>query len=218
MSARDYWRQRPGWGAGCDFYACQLTLEDQPRLRDLVRRYQGAIADPGSMYLIPARWLHVTMQPIGFADEIGAADVATLTGRLGERLRDLPPPRATFHRPTVSKRAAYLTAGPREPICRVRLAIYDAVAAALGPERFGLARPDPATFRPHVSFVYADDEGSARPLCDTVDGVDFGPVTATFTSASLVAYHRGQRMHEWTRATRLPIGGRAIEGQAIGAR
>jgi 2'-5' RNA ligase superfamily len=206
MSARDYWRQRPGWRAGFDFYACQLTLEDQPGLRDLVRRYQDAIADPGSMYLIPARWLHVTMQPIGFADEIGPAEVASLTERIGERLRDLSPPTATFRRPSVSKRAAYLTAEPREPIYRVRLAMYDAVAAALGPDRFGLDRPDPARFRPHVSFVYADEEGSARPLCDSFGGADFGPVTATFTSASLVAYHRGQRMHEWTRTTRLPIG------------
>ncbi len=206
MSARDYWRQRPGWRAGCDFYACQLTLEDQPGLRDLIRRYQGAITGPGHMYLIPARWLHVTMQPIGFADEIGAADLAALADQIGERLRDLSAPTGTFHRPTVSRRAAYLAAEPREPIRRVRLAMYDAVAAALGPERFGLARPDPAAFRPHVSFVYADGEGSARPLCDAVDGGEFGPVTATFTSASLVAYHRGPRMHEWTRTARLPIG------------
>jgi 2'-5' RNA ligase len=206
MSGRDYWRRRPGWSAGHDFYACQLTLEGQPRLRELVRRYQAAIAEPGDLYLIPARWLHVTMQPIGFADEIDGSGLAKLAESVGERLRDLTPATATFRRPAINSRAAYLTAGPGEPIRRVRMAVYEAVASALGPERFGLARPEPGKFRPHVSFAYADEKDSAGRLPAAVDGVEFGPVTATFTSASLVAYHRGRRLHEWTTAARLPIG------------
>ena len=37
--------------------------------------------------LIPARWLHVTMQGIGFTDDINTDDLADVTSRLGERLR-----------------------------------------------------------------------------------------------------------------------------------
>jgi hypothetical protein len=35
-SVRNHWWWRPGWTAGRHYYACHLTLDDQPQLRELV--------------------------------------------------------------------------------------------------------------------------------------------------------------------------------------
>ena len=104
-TVRNHWWWRPGWRTGRHFYACHLTLDDQPQLRALVRQYQDALAQLPGLDLILARWLHVTMQGIGFTDEISTADLAAVTAGLGERLRAMEAPVATFHRPTIQPEA-----------------------------------------------------------------------------------------------------------------
>ena len=101
-SVRNHWWWRPGWRAGRHFYACHLSMEDQPQLRDLIRRYQDALAHLGNLDLIPARWLHLTMQGIGFVDEISPAELTAITKRIADRLRDVPVPAVTFDQPTVA--------------------------------------------------------------------------------------------------------------------
>ena len=107
-TVRNHWWWRPGWRAGRHFYACHLTLADQPQLRELVGRYQDAIRYQANLDLIPARWLHLTMQGIGFADEISTADLDAVTEHLEERFRAVQPPEATFHRPSVWSEAVVL--------------------------------------------------------------------------------------------------------------
>ena len=57
-------------------------------------------------------WLHITTQGIGFADEIGAADLAAVTAAIRDRLPGLEPPVATFHRATIRWEAVLLKADP----------------------------------------------------------------------------------------------------------
>src|SRR5690348_7434574 len=78
-SLRNHWWWRPGWTTGRHYYACHLTLDDQPQLRQLVARYQQAIEDRPGLDLIPPEWLHITMQGIGFTDEIGITELRRLT-------------------------------------------------------------------------------------------------------------------------------------------
>ena len=205
-TVRNHWWWRPGWRTGRHFYACHLTLEGQPQLRELVRHYQDALAHLPSLDLIPPQWLHITMQGIGFADEISAADLTAVTDRLAEQFRVLEPPVATFHRATIRPEAVLLKAEPPEPLYQLRLAMYDTIAAALGPTKFSEPRPQPGQFTPHVSAAYINSDGPAQPITDAVSKIDPQPVTATFHTASLLVFHRDHRMYEWTQATPLTIG------------
>ena len=45
-TVRNHWWWRPGWRTGRHFYACHLTLDDQPQLMELVGRYQDALRQP----------------------------------------------------------------------------------------------------------------------------------------------------------------------------
>jgi 2'-5' RNA ligase len=210
-TVRNHWWWLPGWRAGRHFYACHLTLDDQPELRELVERYQDALRHLPSLDMIPAHWLHITAQGIGFADEIGQADLADVTAAVQERLRDLEPPVATFHRATIRPEAVLLKAEPPQPLYQLRLTLYDAIASVLGPGKFSEPRPGPRQFTPHVSAAYVNDHGPAEPIAQAISHLDPEPVTATFRTVSLLEFHRDGRTYEWTSAAPLLIGPSAHE-------
>jgi 2'-5' RNA ligase len=205
-TVRNHWWWRPGWRAGRHFYACHLTTEHQPQLRALVKQYQDAIEHLPNLDLIPARWLHITMQGIGFADEISTTDLAAVTERMGERLRGLEPPVTTFHQPTIWREAVVIKADPAEPLYQLRLAMYDTIATVLGPVKFSEPRPEAGQFTPHVSIAYVNNEGPRQPIAEAVTNAASQAVTATFGTASMLTFHRDHRMYEWTEATPVPIG------------
>lgn len=210
-TVRNHWWWRPGWRTGRHFYACHLTLDGQPRLRALVRQYQNAIAHLPNLDLIPPHWLHVTMQGIGFTDEVSATELAAITSRLGERLRGMKAPAATFRRPTIHPEAVVLEAEPLEPLYQLRLAMYEVVASVLGPDRFHEPSPEAGHFTPHVSVAYVNSDGLVQPIAHALGSIEPQPVTATFDTASLLVFHRDRRMYEWTQATPLPIGDAASD-------
>ena len=205
-AVRNHWWWRPGWRTGRHFYACHLTLDDQPQLRELVKRYQDALRHLSDLDLIPAQWLHITTQGIGFADEISPADLAVVTAAVQEGLRGLDPPVATFGQATIRPEAVLLKAEPPQPLYQLRLTLYDAIAASLGPAKFSEPRPGPRQFTPHVSAAYVNHDGPAEPIAQAISHLDPEPVTATFCTVSLLGFHRDRRMYEWTSATPLPIG------------
>lgn len=210
-TVRNHWWWRPGWRTGRHFYACHLTLNDQPQLMELVGCYQDALHNLPNLDRIPPQWLHITTQGIGFADEISPADLADVTAAVQERLRDLEPPIATFHRATIRPEAVLLKANPQGPLYQLRLALYDAIASVLGPAKFSEPRPGPRQFTPHVSAAYVSGDGPAEPIAQAISHLDPEPVTTTFRTVSLLEFHRDRRMYEWTHATPLPIGRSADE-------
>jgi hypothetical protein len=205
-SVRNHWRWRPGWPAGRHVCACHLILDDQPRLRELIRHYQDALAHLPNLDLIPPRWLHLTMQRIGFADEISPGELAAVTGRIADRLRGVPVPVVTFHRPTVRSEAVYLEALPAEPTYQLRLAAYQAVAAAIGTRQVQEAPPRREQYTPHVSAAYVNRDGPAQPIIDALRDTQQPAVTVTFRVAWILTLHRDHQMYEWTSATPIPIG------------
>lgn len=206
----NHWWWRPGWRAGRHYYACHLTMEDQPELRKLVDVYQSALSRVTALDLIPPKWLHLTMQGIGFTDEISDRAISHILQGLREKLRKAGPPIATFQWPTIRAEAVYLLAQPPQPLQELRLAAYEAIASAFdSPECFHEPRPTLTEYQPHVSVAYINTDGTTRPITEalgTIDPAILEPVTATFRSASLLTFHRDHRMYEWTRSQSIPIG------------
>lgn len=172
----------------------------------MIRHYQDALAPLGNLDLIPPRWLHLTMQGIGFVDEISPDELTSVTRRIADRLRDVPVPVVTFDRPTVGQDAVYLRAHPAQPIYNLRLATYQAIASALGLGQFHEALPTRDQYTPHVSAAYVNSDGPAQPIFDALSPVQAPSVTATFRTASILTFHRDHQMYEWTSATAVPIG------------
>ncbi|MBO0825036.1 MAG: 2'-5' RNA ligase family protein [Actinobacteria bacterium] len=207
-TVQNHWWWRPGWRVGRHYYACHLTLDDLPKLRELVQQYQDVMSRLPNLDLIPPQWLHVTMQGIGFVDEVSDDELAAVTEHLRELLRRTARPVVTFHRPTIRREAVVLKAEPAEPLRHLRMAMYDTIAPVLDQGTFSVSepRPGPGQFTPHVSAAYVNDDGPAEPIAEAIGTIDPEPVTVTFRAASLLVFHRDHRMYEWTQATPLPIG------------
>ena len=132
---RNHWWWRPGWAPGRHFYACHLTLEDQPAVQQLVLDYQAALTGLDGLDLIPGRWLHLTMQGIGFTDQISGREIAAVTAALRDHFRTITPPVVTFHRPAVWPDAITLPATPADPLRQLRQGAYEVIQAVLGQDR-----------------------------------------------------------------------------------
>jgi len=99
-----------------------------------------------------------------------------------------------------------LKAEPPQPLYHLRIAIYGAIASVLGPDKFSEPRPGPSQFTPHVSAAYVNGDGLVEPIAEAIADLDPKQVTATFSTVSLLEFHRDRRIYEWTHATPLPIG------------
>ena len=75
---RDHWWWRPGMRPGRRFYTVHATFADQPLMQELAAKATERLAGLPGLDLVPGEWLHLTMQGIGFADEVGDADLKAI--------------------------------------------------------------------------------------------------------------------------------------------
>ena len=164
----NHWWWRPGWRTGRHFYACHVTFENEPKVQDLAAAYQESIKDAEGLDLIPRPWLHLTMQGIGFTDEVSENEIGAITADISVRLADVEPPIVTFGRPVVRSEAIYMPASPADAIDNIRRNVHEAITEILGPER----TPDIDIadalqhYVPHVSIAYANSDGLASPYIE----------------------------------------------------
>jgi 2'-5' RNA ligase len=184
-----------------------MTLDDQPQLRELVASYQQALATTPGIDLIPPQWLHLTMQGIGFVDEIGRGELVALGNALTTELGTIKPPAVEFHSLTVRPEAIYLKAHPADALYPLRQRMHDAVAAVLGPTRFPEAEPERSKFNPHVSIGYVNQDQEAEPIAEALRSLTPRTISITFAKANLLEFHRDHHMYEWTSSMPIAIGG-----------
>jgi 2'-5' RNA ligase len=202
---KNHWYWRPGWRAGRHFYACHIIFPDESPLHGLVEAYQQALQGFQSLDLIPPKWLHMTMQGIGFVDEITEDQLAAITDALRTRLAQVQVPVVTFDRPVVVTEAVYLPATPAGPMRAVQAAARDAIAETLG------QRLDARPYRPHVSLAYVAADQPGQPIAHAIDGA----VALTDRRTRWVDRSRSDRAGEFSERRSDPLGGWRVDGEFV---
>jgi 2'-5' RNA ligase len=191
---RSHWWWRPGWRVGRRFYTWHLTFDDQSELHALVNGYQKALADQRGLDLIPTNWLHLTMQGVGFTDEVPTEEVEKIAVAVRARLSAVPTPVVTFHQPVVIAEAIVLAPVPREPLDAARRAVRAGIADVWG----SASVPDAEdTFRPHISLAYFNTRRAAEEINAALGKIDASPVTVTIPEASLIVLGRDEHLYRW---------------------
>lgn len=189
---RDHRWWRPGWRRGRRFYAWHLTFEGQQDLHALVDRYQCALSGLAGLDMVPREWLHLTMQGVGFVDEVTTADVERIARAARRRLAALPVPGLAFGRTVVFPESVVLAPEPAQPVHEIRSAVRAAIAEVWGtagvPER-------EEGFRAHVSVAYSNSARPAAPVVAALGAVDAAAAVVTVTAASLIVLHRDAGMY-----------------------
>lgn len=198
---RNHWWWRPGWSVGKRFYTWHLTFEGQDDVHRLAAAYRDGLADVDGLTLIPDRWLHLTMQGVGFVEDVSDKTAHEVATAAGTRLRKVPAFDLTIGPGVLDPEAILLNVQPDNPVRAVRGAIRAGIADVLGevPERAD-------GFTPHVSVAYSAGDGPAAPIAAALDGLDVPPATARITSAELIVLHRDNLMYEWETFAQVPLG------------
>ncbi|MFI5705185.1 2'-5' RNA ligase family protein [Streptomyces xanthochromogenes] len=198
---RDHWYWRPGWNVGRRFYTWHLTFEEQHDVHRFAAAYRTALAPVDGLDLIPDRWLHLTMQGIGFVGEIASADVRAIADAATQHLAQVPAFDAAFNTPVVDPEAILVPIDPAAPVRAVR----DAIRAAIG-EILPEVPESAADFTPHVSIGYSNATGPTQPFATALSSAKVAPAHARITHAELIVIHRDNRMYEWESFARVPLG------------
>ncbi|MFF5209517.1 2'-5' RNA ligase family protein [Streptosporangium sp. NPDC000396] len=202
---RDHWWWRPGWRVGRRMYTFHTTFEGQPELHQLVTGYQTALDGLGGLDIIPLEWLHLTMQGIGFTDEVNTGDVDAIAAATTSRLASTAPIELTFTRPVTDPEALQFHVQPADAIDKVRRAVRAAIAEVWGENRV----PDGESWTPHMSIAYSNADGPIEPYAKALDSVEAEPVTVTVSQIQLIVIDRDERLYRWETYATLPFGSRA---------
>lgn len=200
---RDHWWWRPGFRVGRAFYAWHLTFDAAPDLHRLAREYAPALDVPG-LDVIPVRWLHLTMQGVGFTDEVPAADIDAIVEAARRRLAGHVPFEVTLGPTVLEPEVVRLRVTPAEPVARVRLAVRAGIAEVWGADR---VPDDESHFIPHVSLAYSSSDGPMERIRRAADSVAVAPATATVDAAQLIVLNRDHKQYQWTTYASVPLSG-----------
>jgi 2'-5' RNA ligase len=188
----DHWWWRRGWQPGRRKYTWHLTFDGQQEVHDLAATYQTRLAALPGLDLIPARWLHLTTQGIGFTDEVSEEEVAAVLEASAERLRGFPAQRATLGPARVTPEAILLDVAPADALSAIRRELRQAISGVLGRAR--LSGGD--EWMPHVSLAYSHGTGPQAPYIAAIEG---GETAETLIGqVRLIVLGRDHRLYEWT--------------------
>lgn len=201
---RNHWWWRPGWRAGRSFYTWHITFDGADELHEMVRRLQDAITSPAADP-VPQEGLHLTMQGLGFTDEVKDADVSAIVEAARARLAGLRPFTLEVGPVDPDTEGIGLLVQPWAPVVEVRSAIRDAIGDVWGQDGV----PEEADgFRPHLTLDYIKEDASAGPLIEELEPLREVPaVRADVREAQLIRLNRDNAVYAWDVVASVPLGG-----------
>ncbi len=202
-----HWQWRRGWRPGRRKYAWHFTFDDQPPVRGLAARYQERLAALPGLDPIPAQWLHLTVQAVGFTDEVSDGDVAAIIEAARRRVGALPPARVTIGPALVTPEAILLDVAPVSGLAAIRAGLRAAIGDVWTPGRV----PGTEDWMPHVSVAYSHTTAPSEPYAAALAGCSESTGTV-IRSVRLIILGRDRHVYEWT--TRASVELRLRTGQS----
>ncbi|MFG1877637.1 2'-5' RNA ligase family protein [Sphaerisporangium sp. NPDC049003] len=197
----DHWWWRPGWSIGRRFYTWHVTFQHASDVHRLAHAYRHGLTGVDGLDLVPDQWLHLTMQGLGFVDEVSEQDVRAIVDAAIRRLSAVPAFEIKLDSPRITPEAVRWEAAPAAPVAAVRLAIRQAIAEVWP------AVPEPEEgFAAHITIAYSNATGPAAPIGEALDAVDASPALARIDTAELIVLGRDRRMYEWEPYASVPLG------------
>src|SRR5690606_21325038 len=127
----DHWWWRPGWRPDRHYYAWFLLFESDPDLLELVDECQRSLELP-YLDLIPPDGIHMTVQGVGFTDEVTRTQVAEIAEQARAACAQAPPCSLSVGPLAGYSGGVFLRAAPWAPMLDLRARLQRAIGAVLG--------------------------------------------------------------------------------------
>ncbi|MBX6167230.1 MAG: 2'-5' RNA ligase family protein [Thermobispora bispora] len=191
---RNHWWWRPGWRQGRSFYTWHFLVGEQAALREFATRLRPHLEETAVLDPIPFEWLHMTLQGVGFTDEVNDEDLAAIGAAVAERMAELRPTPIELGPVVVDAEGVHLPVRPAEAVAAVRRGIRESIAKIWGKDRVPEAEEP---FYPHVSLAYANTSGAPlTPIHETLDRYA-EIISVALTRVSLIDLNRDEGMYRW---------------------
>ena len=198
-----HWWWRPGLRPGRRLLVWHILPAGHPDVRSLAGAYHHRLAEVDGLDVVPTRWIHLTTQVVGFADELADGVVAAMVAGVRRRLRPFRPVTVELDRPLPSHtEAVALGTRPGGALDHVRRAVREAV------EEAGTVPPydDGPGWAPHLAVAYSNREAPAAPIARALTPPP-APRPMTVDALHLVSQVRRGHRYEWRRLASAPLAG-----------
>jgi 2'-5' RNA ligase len=198
---REHWYWRPGWRIGRSFFTWHVTFDGQPELQERVKRLQAELNLPG-LDLVPLNGLHLTMQGLGFTDEVAGSDVSAIVEAARRACRTIAPLTLALGPIDPDPEGIGLLVSPWKPVEELRHTLRAAIGSVWDEV------PEPAKgFRPHVTLAYSATTAAAEPIRARLKPLrDLPPTVVKIDGAQLIALNRDHRVYQWEVVATVELG------------
>lgn len=203
----NHWQWRPEWRTDRPCLYWYLTFAGQESLRSLSHSIRPHLHRIAGVDAVPTDWLHLTVQDVGFCDELPEANVQTAVQAAARAIADLRARPLTLGPVTTMGSAVVLAGWPADHLRRLRNRLREAMAAV------GLTVPGPDEFRPHVSLGYVNRDCDERTVMERLRTVRDLTTTLHAPRLTLAAVTRRDRHYQWRSVAELPLDGQGATSQ-----
>jgi 2'-5' RNA ligase len=178
-----------------------LTFENAAELHQHVSAYQRSLDGLPGLDLVPAEWLHLTIQGVGYTDETSAETIRAVVDGVQAELGAMSAFDLTFDRPVILGEAIAIRPQPTKPLHQLLAAIRAGIGKAIGDDAIPTGSEQSDGFLPHVSIANSRRDADARPYTAALASVIRPPVAATVTEVTLIRQDRQLDPHwlyRWT--------------------
>lgn len=199
---RDHWEWRPDWAVERPCLMWYLTFEQHPGLVELTERMHARLAGTPTVDLVPASWLHLTLEEVGFVDAVPPEQVDAVLASARSALEGWRPSPLTLGPVTAMADAVVLQAAADADLDELHRRLRAGTTAALGRE----PAHDPEGFWAHVSVAYSNGTCDAPAVLAPLGEVAAERVVVEAARLTLASVTRRDRHYQWTERGAIPLG------------
>jgi 2'-5' RNA ligase superfamily len=183
-------------------YAFHFTFEDQPAVCELAAAYQARLAGLAGLDPVPVRWLHLTVQDVGFTDEVADRDLSALAEAARGRLASSGPARVTVGPAYAVTESIVLRVEPVTGLSAIRAGLRMAISDVM-PYNPLIGS---AQWWPHISVAYSSAMLPAAPYEAALAG-HTAAAEVLLDTVRLIVLGRDHHRYEWTTRDTIPLRG-----------
>jgi 2'-5' RNA ligase len=171
-----------------------LTFQDEPELANRIAHAQSFLHGVASVDLVPAQWLHLTLDDVGFVDELAADEVDAIVSLARTAVEGVPRFSLSLGHVSLMVDAIVLLAAPESELRQLRDRLRGCTRTVLGSK----ARHRLRSFSPHVTLAYSNQAWDPGRIMEMSDSDASGPMSVRISRLELAAVTRSRRHYQWT--------------------
>lgn len=200
---RNHWWWRPGWRPGRSFYTWHLTFEEDSKIREYTDRYTSLINNFNSLDRVSPDGLHVTLQGIGFTDEVARTDIDNILSMTQPHISKLRPFQVEIGPAHVDTETVQAPLNPIQKVDELRTALRRGIGDTWGDENI----PEHADhFHPHLTLAYSNGTLPVADVATALDEAEPEKARTKISTVTLIELNRDNQRYEWFAVSTFKLG------------